>query len=1134
MKKKYLAYALSAAMLTSMMPTTSVYAQVAKGEITIVKADVDNGFTDAGGKSTIAYSNDGAATNVKFKVENTAAADATNVTVKIYKKGATDAEKNTGSGTLNATTANSTADVEVDIDGLAAGEYTAKATIDNVESDAGVEFTVTPKPITAVTDVTLADKTYDGTNTVDVTKLNDDSAVFTGVEDKDKANVRLDKTADKTAATYADANVGNDKNVTFSKVGLTGKDAANYTLETSAITGVKGNITKATPTLGWNDSLNLGGKEGSVTAPKASDVKGAPAGTDVTFKYYTAYTSADVNTPTNTTDNSGASAEGGVPTKKGNYFVVASIAGTTNYKAASTAAQGFNITAGDAQATTIKSVALEGLVAPVTKAAPITKDAISDKNNTGKFTVKGIAWSPQVDTFKKDTAYTATITLIPKDKDTADFTATSIATVDAGTVKKITLDNKTRELSIEVEFPKTTALKLALKADTTLPTASEIFFGEKLASSNITSASTVVVDAADNQTTIAGSWAWAKDAAEPTTVGTHKAKAVFTASGDNANYYDVLEQEVTVNVKQDTVTVKAKDPAAFNSADAIATLKDKVTVVGTHTQKPVEGTFEWYKTDVADSPLQDLKAFSSTSDKDKVSLYYKFTPADANYEEKVDKTTGIEFTYSANPIAVLAFDKAEVRAEFGAEAKDVQLPTLKKDDALTVKYEVTPPGVVTVNADTGALESIATVGTATVTVSDTAVDTLVSPASYTIVITEKPINLTVEGTTAWDAVKDKTKDPTFTLKALDAQKADMITNLKNADQFVYVDKAGAQQTLDYVKTHDGVYTVKSGATANANYKIGNHTGLQLTITGNGNAPIVPGGSGGSSGSSGSSGGSSNNSTTKSSVYVDNSGASKNGTVKISNKNAKAGDKVTLTVKPDKGYELDKIIVKDRDGNKIEVKEEKDGKFTFIMPKGGKVDITPTFTKVEEKKEEETKDDTQKNPIDMNTSRTFNDVRANDWFKAAVDYVVSEGIMSGVGDRDFAPNDNMTRAMVWQVLAKLDGVNTAGGAKWYSKAMDWAMTHKITDGSNVDGEVTREQLASMLYRYAKDSGMDVSVKGTLTNFPDAKEANSYAAEALQWAVGAGLINGMDGKLNPQGNATRAQVATILMNFNKLSK
>ena len=187
-----------------------------------------------------------------------------------------------------------------------------------------------------------------------------------------------------------------------------------------------------------------------------------------------------------------------------------------------------------------------------------------------------------------------------------------------------------------------------------------------------------------------------------------------------------------------------------------------------------------------------------------------------------------------------------------------------------------------------------------------------------------------------------------------------------------------------------------------------------------------------------------------------------------------------------------------------------------------------------KKEEETKDDTQKNPIDMNTSRTFNDVRANNWFKAAVDYMVSEGIMSGVGDRDFAPNDNMTRAMVWQVLAKLDGVNTAGGAKWYSKAMDWAVTHKITNGSNVDGEVTREQLASMLYRYAKDSGMDVSVKGTLTNFPDAKEANSYAAEALQWAVGAGLINGMDGKLNPQGNATRAQVATILMNFNKLSK
>ena len=120
-------------------------------------------------------------------------------------------------------------------------------------------------------------------------------------------------------------------------------------------------------------------------------------------------------------------------------------------------------------------------------------------------------------------------------------------------------------------------------------------------------------------------------------------------------------------------------------------------------------------------------------------------------------------------------------------------------------------------------------------------------------------------------------------------------------------------------------------------------------------------------------------------------------------------------------------------------------------------------------------------------------------------------------------------MIVTILARMEGVNTSG-TPWYARGREWAMENGISDGTNMEGKITREQLAAMLYRYAKMKGYDVSASASLSDYTDASSVSSWALEAMQWAVGAGLINGRTAAtLAPQGNATRAEVASILMRF-----
>ena len=180
--------------------------------------------------------------------------------------------------------------------------------------------------------------------------------------------------------------------------------------------------------------------------------------------------------------------------------------------------------------------------------------------------------------------------------------------------------------------------------------------------------------------------------------------------------------------------------------------------------------------------------------------------------------------------------------------------------------------------------------------------------------------------------------------------------------------------------------------------------------------------------------------------------------------------------------------------------------------------------------------------DDDTSTGFSDVAPSAWYAEAVRFAVARRLMNGVGNEKFDPEGSMTRAMLVTVLWRDAGSPAAGvnrftdvpNGQWYTPAVTWAKDAGVVTGTSdttfdPDGSITREQMAAILYRYANKNGYDTAKRGILTGFPDAGQVSAYAQEPLEWAVAMGLINGSDGYLLPQGNATRAQVSAILMRY-----
>ena len=167
---------------------------------------------------------------------------------------------------------------------------------------------------------------------------------------------------------------------------------------------------------------------------------------------------------------------------------------------------------------------------------------------------------------------------------------------------------------------------------------------------------------------------------------------------------------------------------------------------------------------------------------------------------------------------------------------------------------------------------------------------------------------------------------------------------------------------------------------------------------------------------------------------------------------------------------------------------------------------------------------------VDNSKEFDDVADSSWCADAVAFASSRELFQGTSSTQFSPDSGANRAMVVTVLARLEGENTDGGDSWYDQGRQWAMENDISDGSNMDAPITREQLATMLYRYAQQRGMDVTRSVSLEGFNDAASVSGYAAEAMRWAVANGIITGKPNQtLDPQAGATRAQTAAMLMRF-----
>ena len=155
---------------------------------------------------------------------------------------------------------------------------------------------------------------------------------------------------------------------------------------------------------------------------------------------------------------------------------------------------------------------------------------------------------------------------------------------------------------------------------------------------------------------------------------------------------------------------------------------------------------------------------------------------------------------------------------------------------------------------------------------------------------------------------------------------------------------------------------------------------------------------------------------------------------------------------------------------------------------------------------------------------FTDVSVNAWYYEAVKYVYENGIMNGMDRYSFQPNGTLTRAMVWTMLARFDGVDTEGGNSWYAKAQEWATATGVSDGENPTGEVTREQLITMLWRYAGSP----TYTADLSSYVDTADISSWAQQAMCWAVATGVIEGDENAaLTPKADTTRAQAAAMLM-------
>ena len=255
------------------------------------------------------------------------------------------------------------------------------------------------------------------------------------------------------------------------------------------------------------------------------------------------------------------------------------------------------------------------------------------------------------------------------------------------------------------------------------------------------------------------------------------------------------------------------------------------------------------------------------------------------------------------------------------------------------------------------------------------------------------------------------------------------------------------------------------------------------------------------------------------VKISNSG---DGVAKVDKSYASAGAKVTITVTPDRNATVQRITVTDEDGERLKLTENRDGTYSFTMP-SGTANVYVRFS---------------------GSGLPFADVPSGSWYYDDVAYVYDTGLMTGLTATTFGPNLSTTRGMIVTILWRMENEPAAKHGcpfadvrrgSYYEQAIAWASENGIVTGFDAstfapDRAITREQLAAILFRFAAYRGMDaVTLRENLSSFQDQAAISAYAVSALNWAVGEGLMQGTGDKLEPTGNATRAQVAAMLRRF-----
>ena len=412
----------------------------------------------------------------------------------------------------------------------------------------------------------------------------------------------------------------------------------------------------------------------------------------------------------------------------------------------------------------------------------------------------------------------------------------------------------------------------------------------------------------------------------------------------------------------------------------------------------------------------------------------------------------------------------------------------------TVSYKSSNPNVATVD-NTG---KVTIVGTGDITITATAAETkdyVSASAAYTLMVAQAKLTITAKDQSAYigDKVPELGAD-SYTVTGL-VKGESLTTALTILPTVRYVDENGQKVEPDMTKAGETVIRA-SGAEASGNYVIVAFTDGKLTVS----ARPSSGGGGGSS-------------TPSYPVSTPSKGG--NGSVSSNAKNAASGSTVTITVKPDSGYQLETLAVTDHRGNALKLTDQGNGTYTFTMP-SGQVDVKATFTQAADE------------------TSPFDDVSKDDYYYDAVKWAADSGITGGVGGSLFGSDQSCTRAQIVTFLWRAAGSPEPKGAAnmtdvpqdaYYAKAVAWAMENGITSGTGADrfsphASCTRAQGMTFLFRSSK-----ASASGTPT-FQDVA-ADAYYAQAVKWAADNGITSGIGGGLfDPDNGCTRAQIVTFL--------